>query len=655
MNCSFVAIALAATLASAQAAGPNLSEQFYQAIRTDSSRALGQLLSSGADVNVKDSRGTTPLMYAAAVGTSRMMRQLIDAGADVNARNSFDATALMWCTQDMDKVRLLIEKGADVNARSKQGRTPVLIAAGHDGNSAIVRLLLEHGANLAEARDSKKSSPLLEAALYDAATVDLLLKKGDQVNARNAGGLTPLMQAAGTGNVGVVKRLIAQGADVNAQSEPSLGHQVRHGPIALGSLTPLMLAVTSGSAETVRILLNAGAAVNVKDVRGMTPLMLAVATDHPDEKIVRMLLDKGADTRVKSNIGETPLAWAAKFRNPSILAAIKAASAGIEVPNAKPAASQPCEDSVSEKAVEKSIDLLQKASRTFFQQSGCIACHSQNITSMAVAAARSKGIRTDAAMASEFLRGTRLQYSARAEAMLERVDPPAVDILTYTLFALSVENAEPDRVTDAMIHNLAAQQRADGSWGTGGIVRPPTADGGFSVVAMAIRALRDYAPPARKPEMERRMAKAAKWLLDAQPRTTEDAVMQLLGAKWAGISTETIAGLERKIRSLQREDGGWGQTPYLQSDAYATGTAMYALHEAGVTATSDPAYQRGMRYLVQTQSADGAWYVASRAPKFQPYFDGGFPYGHDQWISQMATGWASMALSFGMPDHRAAR
>ncbi len=62
----------------------------------------------------------------------------------------------------------------------------------------------------------------------------------------------------------------------------------------------------------------------------MTPLMLAVATDHPEERTVRMLLAKGASTELKSKAGETALDWAAKFQHPSILAAIREASPGIE-------------------------------------------------------------------------------------------------------------------------------------------------------------------------------------------------------------------------------------------------------------------------------------------------------------------------------------
>jgi ankyrin repeat protein len=72
-----------------------VSEKFYDAIRSDDGKAVSELLAGGAGVNTRDDHGTTPLMYAAAVGSARMMGQLIAFGADVNAKNSFDATALM--------------------------------------------------------------------------------------------------------------------------------------------------------------------------------------------------------------------------------------------------------------------------------------------------------------------------------------------------------------------------------------------------------------------------------------------------------------------------------------------------------------------------------------------------------------------------------
>src|SRR6185436_5824137 len=90
--------------------------------------------------------------------------------------------------------------------------------------------------------------------------------------------------------------------------------------------------------------------------------------------------------------------------------------------------------------------------------------------------------------------------------------------------------------------------------------------------------------------------------------------------------------------------GGWSQNDTLESDAYSTSIMLYALVKSGVPAT-ERSVTRAIDYLLASQHQDGSCHANSRAPKFQPYFDGGFPYEHDQWISSMATGWASAALA----------
>jgi N-acyl-D-amino-acid deacylase len=82
----------------------------------------------------------------------------------------------------------------------------------------------------------------------------------------------------------------------------------------------------------------------------------------------------------------------------------------------------------------------------------------------------------------------------------------------------------------------------------------------------------------------------------------------------------------------------------MKSDAYATGQTLVALRDAGVLTVSSPAYQRGVKFLLDTQASDGSWYVKTRALPIQPYFESEFPYGGDQWISAAATNWATMAL-----------
>ena len=86
----------------------------------------------------------------------------------------------------------------------------------------------------------------------------------------------------------------------------------------------------------------------------------------------------------------------------------------------------------------------------------------------------------------------------------------------------------------------------------------------------------------------------------------------------------------------------------MESTAYATGKALVALQTAGLP-VSDPAYQRGVQFLLNTQQENGSWYVKSRAMGFQPYFDNGFPYAYDQWISAAGTSWATLALTLASP------
>ena len=125
---------------------------------------------------------------------------------------------------------------------------------------------------------------------------------------------------------------------------------------------------------------------------------------------------------------------------------------------------------------------------------------------------------------------------------------------------------------------------------------------------------------------------------------SEDRAFRLLGLTWGGAEPASRADAARDIIARQRADGGWSQRDEMASDAYATGLALYALEESG-SAPSTSVVARATSYLLSTQRPDGSWYVRSRSAKFQPYFEGGFPYEHDQWISSMATGWATAALA----------
>jgi ankyrin repeat protein len=642
LSCVLVISAL-----SAQDAG-SPSDAFYAAIRENDLAGLQSLLAKGADPNAADPRGrSTPLMHAASVGSVESMKLLVDHKADVNAENADGLTPLMLSVTDLEKVQLLLAQGANVNAVSKRGRTPLMLAAASDGSAPIVRILMARGAN-AKAVDAMKGTSLHQAARGgDVETIRLMLDAGLGANDANFAGFTPLMEAAVTGSLEAVKLLIARGANVNAVSGDGSFQKVKAGTIALGNWTALLVAATSGSQEMVVTLLDAGADVNARDVRGMTPLMLAVATDRQNADVIRALIARKADVNVRSLAGETALDWARKIGNPSGIQLLERAKA-VATP-ARASADGAFAPADMSTAVKRSLALLEKSSIEAAAKGGCASCHHHNITDIAAAIAREKGIAIDQKAAADRHALTRTRFFAPANAF-ERMDLGGTpDVEIYALAALGANEEKPDRNTDAVIAAIMAHQRANGSWRIGGIARPPIEDGDIFRTALAMSVLKMYAPPGRAAEISRRMARAARWLEGVTPVTAEDRNMQLIGLQCFGANEATLRRLARGILSAQRPDGGWAQNRFLSSDAYATGQTLVALAKTGMLEPRDAAYQRAVKYLLSTQHADGSWYIRSRSPKFQPFFESGFPYGHDQWISAMGTGWAATAVAFALP------
>jgi ankyrin repeat protein len=625
------------------------SDAFYSAIRNNDLAKLQALLKGGADPNVSDPRGgATPLMYAAAVGSTAAMTLLLDNGAKANATNATGATALMWGATDITKVRLLLSRGADVNVASQRGRTALQSAARSDNSAAIVRLLLAAGAD-AKAVDGAKASTLHAATLgNDTETVRLIADAGADVNAADFAGFTPLIHAGANRNLDAIRILLAKGADAKTRSGDGSFQKVKAGTIALGLWTPLTAAVSMASPELVKTLLDAGVDVNMPDVRGMTPLMLAVATDRQNIDVIRLLIARRADVNAKSVAGETALDWAVKTGGKPAIDAIKAAG-GVETARVDVAVPAPAHADVRT-AVERSRALLGKASVMGAANGGCASCHGHNIVDTVEHIAAAKGLRADEKMTAQRQTLTKAPYFSPANLMERFPDPAGSPITTvFALNALLNSGYQPDRATDMVVAHLASQQAGDGRWFMSALARPPIGEGPIAVTAYAIRSLKAYATPGRADDINERIARATAWLVAETPRTTEDRNMKLLGLLWAGRNAAERAPLVKQILAKQRADGGWAQNDDLQTDAYATGVSLFALAEAGGISPAHAAYKNGAAYLLSNQRPDGSWYVKSRAVKFQPYFDGGFPYEHDQWISQMATGWATAALTLTLP------
>lgn len=609
----------------------------YDAIRQNDLTRLQTYLKESAAVNLRDPRGATPLMYAARSGSLEAMQLLLKAGADVNAKSGLDATALIYGALDPHKTKLLLDSGAEVNVRTKMGRTPLLMAASRPGNAASIRMLLTKGADTAAA-DVRGNTALVDAArVNDLEAMKLLVGGKADINAGDIIGITALGYASAHSNLDAVKLLLAKGADVNVRLKREI--PMRNGIIAASYITALMASVGHGSVEVVKALLDAGADIAARDVRGMTPLMWAVASDEASPKVIRLLLDRGSDRAAKSTIGETALDWARKFNHPEIVAML-----GGQRSSAVAAVQTAGRETLdARRAIERALPLLESTSVEYFKQSGCVGCHHQDMIGGASAAAARKGLAVNASIRQEQLRTVTTELGREREALLQNMFI-SVDGNAFLLAMLAEVNHPADESTDALVSLLASQQNTSGNWGKFPAMRPPLESSPFVGGALAVRAMAHYAIPARKSEFDQRIAAARQWLTAARPHTSYEHYYRLMGLKWSSAGRAEVERALADVRRLQRSDGGFPQTAYLASDAFATGAALIAMREAGVS-PRDAAVQRAARFLLANQREDGSWHVPSRSPKFQPYFQSGFPHDHDQWISAAASALAVNALA----------
>lgn len=299
-------------------------------------------------------------------------------------------------------------------------------------------------------------------------------------------------------------------------------------------------------------------------------------------------------------------------------------------------------------AAQKGLALLEKTSPTFIKKGGCNSCHNQMLPAAAQAIARRHGIATGEPIAQ--------LPSELSEATTERIVEYATinaNSLGYELFSYAAAGRPIDARIAAQVYSLKSMQEPEGYWRTAGN-RPPLTFDDFTTTAYAIYALTTYAPAAQRADNDARIARARSWLLEAKPKTTHERAFHLLGLAWSKAGRDSLDKAAREIEAAQRKDGGWNQLTAMSSDAYATGMSLFALYEGGVPVTR-PSYQSGLRYLLETQAADGTWHVRARALPVQPYFESGYPYAHDQWISAAGAAYATMAIAAAVEPQRAAR
>ncbi|KAI5839056.1 ankyrin repeat-containing domain protein [Morchella snyderi] len=289
-----------------------LNDVLNDVARGGSVSAMTGLLDRGCDINYRDYNGSTPLITAVTSGFEKVALFLLERGADVHLLNKQGRSALYYASKSamVDAAKRLLERGAVADLHW----SPALHAGARSGSVVILRLLLEHGADVDLMVEDRN-------ALYHAVEnvfpeiVKMLLDAGADVNLRTRDYGTALQVATRKRNPGIVKMLLDAGADVNLQGG-TFG-------------TALQVATFNADVEIVKMLLDAGADVDLQGGRYGTALQAAAYQRSPE--MVKLFLDAGADIDRQGGKYGTALQAAAYNSSPEMVKMLLDADADVDV------------------------------------------------------------------------------------------------------------------------------------------------------------------------------------------------------------------------------------------------------------------------------------------------------------------------------------
>ncbi|GAL84849.1 ankyrin repeat protein [Sporocytophaga myxococcoides] len=302
---------------------------------------IKKLIALGADVNVQDYSGKTPLHYACSKNDPELVDLLLSSGANVNIKDSLGLTPLIYCFMEVTwpsfngpvhgcgyrrinriqriasykTVKALLNNGAKINEPDKEGRSALNYAI-IQNNQPVLLLLLSSGAKVSN--ETSVREKLLTNAIYggNSEIVKWLLEEGFDPNQNYNDGKTILYAAAEVGTSKMVQDLILGGANPSVPSFSCLkcksGKQISF---------PIHAAANTGNIEALEELLkNVSINVNIKDYSQQSPLHLAVEQDlyynsyqnHREHLLrytdcIELLLKNGADPNQVNQYGQTPL------------------------------------------------------------------------------------------------------------------------------------------------------------------------------------------------------------------------------------------------------------------------------------------------------------------------------------------------------------
>jgi len=313
------------------------------ASRTGKTEAIKALLEHGAKVNAKEAWGdTTALMWAVSERHPAAAKILVEHGADVNVHSKlvpsttgrgFEGTLpvapkpgqaaeehagglltpLMFAARegDLESARVLVAGGADVNAVGGDGKDALSLAI-FNGNYELASFLVDNHAKVNQA-DAQRFTPLFWAV--------------DRRNMETAPNF-PWMVTADP--LPLIKKLLDAGANPNALVNSTPRARMREGSPRIVYATAIMRAAFSGDLELVKLLLAHGADPHIVSKDNETTLMAAAGTGFINGyskgrsaaerlEVVKLLVQLGEDVNAADSYGITPLMVAANLGDVSIV------------------------------------------------------------------------------------------------------------------------------------------------------------------------------------------------------------------------------------------------------------------------------------------------------------------------------------------------
>lgn len=276
-------------------------------------------------------------------------------------------------------------------------------------------------------------------------------------------------------------------------------------------------------------------------------------------------------------------------------------------------------------AAERGLGWLQQTAIDWGpNNSNCFGCHVQAQVLMGQAVALKQGYRVDARAVRELADLTRSTQTPDGSWPPSGTSIEAAFGAMGLAYAAMASHSASDPSLLKAADNLISTQEEDGSISFGAREQPPIIQGRFMTTGNALVAL-DWAAAHSSDGRYRQSAdRALAWIAASAPQTTQDYAFKIISlVQHPTADRQRIAwSAVEELSSQQQTDGGWKESPSTTgSNAFATGQALYAFKQAGISIQSDM-FRRGAEYLMKTQTTTstsdyGSWKAVNTQSEYK--------------------------------------